>query len=109
VAVPAQGRRRVVLPTYPFERVRCWLDAPVAGQGGLAPSLPAVIDSRPLVVNGHDVAPVPQAAAVTFALQPNMQPQTPPQTPLQQVIAQQLQLMAEQLALIEQRRPPQNP
>jgi acyl transferase domain-containing protein/acyl carrier protein len=38
-----ERRRRVRLPTYPFERVRCWIDPPKAGQrlaaaaGGVAP------------------------------------------------------------------------
>lgn len=29
-ATPAEGRRRVVLPTYPFERRRHWVEAPLA-------------------------------------------------------------------------------
>lgn len=32
----APGARRIPLPTYPFERTRCWVDAPVGPGRGLA-------------------------------------------------------------------------
>lgn len=37
-----EARRRVPLPTYPFERVRHWVDAPSPLPAALAPALPAV-------------------------------------------------------------------
>ncbi|WP_374310012.1 amino acid adenylation domain-containing protein [Methylocella sp.] len=40
-----ERRRRVSLPTYPYERVRHWLDAPPLAQG--AASLPAPPDATP--------------------------------------------------------------
>ncbi|MCA0175820.1 MAG: amino acid adenylation domain-containing protein [Proteobacteria bacterium] len=47
VATPAQGRQRVTLPTYPFERQRCWVDEPAAVLGGAAE--PAANPVRDLV------------------------------------------------------------
>ncbi len=36
-ATPAHGRRKVLLPTYPFERKRHWVDAPAAAAVPAAP------------------------------------------------------------------------
>ncbi len=43
VAAPAQGRRRIRLPTYPFEKKRFWLDARRQGEPAALPatSMPA--------------------------------------------------------------------
>jgi acyl transferase domain-containing protein len=40
-AVPAEGRRRLSLPTYPFERRRCWLDAAPASSA--SPRVPRAV------------------------------------------------------------------
>ncbi len=53
-ATPAHQRRRVVLPTYPFERKRHWIDAPVAA--GLPAMLPAAAITAPAATT---VEPVP--------------------------------------------------
>ncbi|MBP7915170.1 MAG: amino acid adenylation domain-containing protein [Vitreoscilla sp.] len=49
-AFAATGRRRVVLPTYPFERKRFWVDAPVhaaAVNAAAPPALPAAAALAP--------------------------------------------------------------
>src|SRR5208283_3883742 len=39
-----EGRAKVSLPTYPFERKRCWIEAPVSDRSALAqPAAPAAI------------------------------------------------------------------
>ena len=69
-ASPAQGRRRIRLPTYPFERKRHWLDArPAAAAAANPPAAPAVLAAASAVATSspssspslpmHDPAPSP--------------------------------------------------
>jgi amino acid adenylation domain-containing protein len=89
-ATPAQGRRRVRLPTYPFERKRFWIEAgrgrlvaavaPVAATAAVSaaspvPPAPAAPDSRPAaaatsppVVAAATGAPAGQISSSTSTL-----------------------------------------
>jgi amino acid adenylation domain-containing protein len=58
----AGDRRRIVLPTYPFERQRHWVDAPPASAAGAAPSAPAVAAPAATVAVAA-AAPTPSAPA----------------------------------------------
>ncbi|MEM9597735.1 MAG: amino acid adenylation domain-containing protein, partial [Acidobacteriota bacterium] len=66
-----QGRRRVVLPTYPFERRRCWVSPPETAKGaGTSTVLPidASPSADPMATAGAAVDGPPRdpvAAAVT--------------------------------------------
>lgn len=42
------GRRRVALPTYPFERLRCWIDAARPSVARPAPQAPGGLACRPI-------------------------------------------------------------
>ena len=53
-ASPADNRRRVRLPTYPFERKRFWIDPPRAAGGSLAPLSSSIpITSSPRIDMPH--------------------------------------------------------
>jgi acyl transferase domain-containing protein len=71
-----EGRRRLPLPTYPFERKRFWVDPPTRTPG-----------------------PEPETAAAPQASLVDAVPATPDSL-LEGVIQQQLQLMQQQLALL---------
>ncbi|WP_422003360.1 amino acid adenylation domain-containing protein [Reyranella sp.] len=58
-AIGAHGRK-VSLPTYPFQRVRCWIDAPSRGTEATASASVAASPSA-------DLPPAPAAAAQTPA------------------------------------------
>ena len=72
-------RRRVALPTYPFERKRFWLEQPDAS-GGEA---------------------VPQAPETRFQPSESAPFQA---TPLKGIVSEQLKIMSQQLDLLKQRR-----
>ncbi len=61
-------RRRVSLPTYPFERVRCWIDAPTARQAE-APAAEAAPAPR-------ELGPSPSPLAVGIFAPPVTSPET---------------------------------
>ena len=63
-----ERRRRVPLPTYPFERQQCWLDA-------VEPILPARVPPPALPVTAA-LSPAP-SLPVSFAL-PDQDPASPP-------------------------------
>ncbi len=56
-ASPAEGRRRVLLPTYAFEHKRFWIDAPHASTPAAAPAPVPVVAAIP--------AAAPQTATIT--------------------------------------------
>jgi iturin family lipopeptide synthetase A len=55
-----EHRHRVALPTYPFERTRCWPDSPVAATAGAVATAPAVAVAAPLAFP-PPIAPTPAA------------------------------------------------
>ena len=71
-----QNRRRVMLPTYPFERRRYWVEAAAVTDEAVVVNQPRVEQD-----NGHE-----NGAAIDSVAE--------------QIIAQQLQLMSEQLELL---------
>jgi len=72
-ATPADGRRRVALPTYPFERRRCWVEASAPAQpaaaavsGASAPAVapipvPAVAAPAPTDAPAASLIPSPRS------------------------------------------------
>jgi glutamate-1-semialdehyde aminotransferase/malonyl CoA-acyl carrier protein transacylase len=69
-AVPQEGRRRIVLPTYPFERKRYWVEAPqpaslsIAAVAAIAaPAISPVVLQTPPVA-----APLPLPVPSIFSL-----------------------------------------
>src|SRR5207248_3227296 len=63
-AMPDTGRRRVRLPTYPFERKRFWVDALPAS----TPSEPAVASAAPVAAPAVTATAAPAAdAPITLA------------------------------------------
>ena len=56
-ASPADGRRRVRLPTYAFERKRCWVDASPAGVAAASSAAPAPTTMAAAVVASESVFP----------------------------------------------------
>ncbi|MHB1690581.1 MAG: amino acid adenylation domain-containing protein [Thiomonas sp.] len=63
-ANPATGRRRILLPTYAFERKRFWIDAPVAHAASTPQNLP--LPNPPHAV-GREQGPSSSTAAITSA------------------------------------------
>ncbi|MDM0078570.1 amino acid adenylation domain-containing protein [Variovorax sp. J2P1-59] len=80
------NKHRVPLPTYPFERKRCWLDATAAS--ATSPDL-----------RSHGMAPVAVAPAPDAAREPTASA-APHDGLLQQVVASQMQLMQQQLTML---------
>ena len=89
---------RVSLPTYPFERKRFWIDAPV--KKGQRIIFPAEVQEA---TETAEAPPPPVTAVVTPALPlpPNVPQPTAPGL-LETMMRQQLQIMSEQLAQNEQ-------
>ena len=56
-ASPADGRRRVRLPTYAFDRKRCWVDASPAGSAASSPAAAPL----PATLAAAFAAPAPEA------------------------------------------------
>ncbi|HEX8179962.1 MAG TPA: type I polyketide synthase [Pyrinomonadaceae bacterium] len=110
-----EQRRRVPLPTYPFERQRYWVGpgtstATGTPQAEVAPaSLPATEAAHASeVVQETIIAQVfkeqTSEPAVAAAAQPNGAGQTAqPDDARQQIVSEQLRLMAEQLAVLRRR------
>jgi len=74
-ATPAAGRRRVALPTYPFERRRCWVEAsaPSAASIATAPNpVPAVEASAP--IDAPAASPLPSPRSTMSASPASRQP-----------------------------------
>lgn len=88
-------RRRVSLPTYPFERKRYWIDPPSTDQALMdSASAPPIVNTA---VNGHGspVAPhEPSVPGVATAGLPGAN------TAVQQLIERQIQLMTQQLEMM---------
>lgn len=80
-----QNRQRVMLPTYPFERRRYWVESPsLPGEAGIEP---AVAPIRPVAVS----VTADHRSANGVAID----------SWTEQMISQQLQLMSEQLELLQ--------
>jgi amino acid adenylation domain-containing protein len=89
-----ERRRRVPLPTYPFQRQRHWVDAPVASAA--APALPAGAALSPPVAPAlpslHFPAPIPAPKDVAMAQPPSAPP----------AIARRDRLLAQVRELVEE-------
>jgi glutamate-1-semialdehyde aminotransferase/acyl carrier protein len=82
-ATPAEGRRRVLLPTYAFERKRFWIDAPRASAA--ANAVPAVSIPTPAATSVEAPAPtitftpnIPAPRPDMSNAQPALNPTTAP-------------------------------
>lgn len=63
-AVFGDGRRRVALPSYPFERKRHWIDLPAVGSGRIQPA-----GAQPLEATASErAAPVPPGSPIEATL-----------------------------------------
>ncbi|MBO9512769.1 MAG: amino acid adenylation domain-containing protein [Variovorax sp.] len=82
------NRHRVVLPTYPFERKRFWIESTVAQ---------APVEAR--VADPVELAPAPAATARAFQV-PAIAGAATHDSHLHQVVAHQMQLMQQQLAIL---------
>lgn len=105
-----ERRRRVPLPTYPFERQRYWIDPPSAG--AFNQSRRSVTEA---VLNGSASAesqpaapatawPSPPACPASSPNGPAGTPMTAPAAGVEQVIAEQLRLMSLQLQALSAKR-----
>ncbi|MGI5336484.1 type I polyketide synthase [Streptomyces sp. CA-181903] len=80
---PAGSRRRVPLPTYPFERQRFFVDLPATPAA--VPAAPA--PERP-VKDAAEPPPAEEAPALTGYARPDLPtPYTAPRTPLEETVA----------------------
>lgn len=97
-ASPPEDRRRVLLPSYPFERKRFWLEA------APAPTTRAIeaIQAPPLLapVQSERVALAASAPAIPLAALPSAAPVE--SMMVQELIQAQMQLMAQHLALLSE-------
>ena len=84
----AESRRRLPLPTYPFERKRFWIDAPNRAAEA-KPDRPA--DAQPAPGHSQEAASSQTAQSSTNARRSN------PRQSLERIAAQQLQVLEEQL------------
>ncbi len=66
-AAPAQGRRRIRLPTYPFEKKRFWLDARRQGEpaASAATSVPVTLPSATAVAPAEEPSPTSATTVMT--------------------------------------------
>ena len=93
-ASPPRERRRVLLPTYPFERKRLWLEAAAAPAGEAAAPVQVQLPEA------ASLAALPSAATVIAAL-PTMPSQIDPGSmAVQALIEQQIRLMTQHLEIL---------
>jgi amino acid adenylation domain-containing protein len=101
-------RRRVALPTYPFEHQRYWVDGPGPQPDSPTPGLTVQADEKSFPAPADPVEPPTALAAGAVA-----RGATTGKGHLPNLFSQQLQLMSRQLAVLRDspasRRPPVNP
>ncbi|KAB7836966.1 type I polyketide synthase [Streptomyces mobaraensis] len=84
VLTAGESRRRVPLPTYPFERQRFFVDLPAAPAAVPAPAALAPDAPEPAA----DAPPAEEAPALTGYARPDLPtPYTAPRTPLEETVA----------------------
>jgi phthiocerol/phenolphthiocerol synthesis type-I polyketide synthase E len=88
----AESRRRLPLPTYPFERKRFWIDAPNRAAEAEPDRL---TDAQPAPSHGHESAAL--AASNQTAQSSRRARRSNPRQSLERIAAQQLQVLEEQL------------
>ena len=66
VATPAESRSRVLLPTYPFERKRYWIDAPRAAGAIALPTVETPVPALPVVTIAAVVPTAPISALTSI-------------------------------------------
>jgi amino acid adenylation domain-containing protein len=91
-------RRRVCLPTYPFERKRFWVEAPVHGGPVRAAATPIPATESAAVAPATPRST--SAATPTIPTTDGKVSAAAPAGVVQQVIQQQMQIMAQQLAML---------
>ncbi len=102
----AEQRKRVTLPTYPFERKSYWIAPPARDRQVPVPSISEVIERNN---NGNGTFPTASAQVSPFASQVEPSPVPQPmvgaatQSNTCRVIEQQVQLMAQQLETLRRR------
>ncbi|MFN2416207.1 MAG: type I polyketide synthase [Pyrinomonadaceae bacterium] len=93
-----ERRRRLHLPTYPFERQRYWVDRPRAANGNGLASEAETIEKRDAVAAPRTSPP---EAATTHAAGGNgAGPEWAPEHELEELFAQQLGVISRQLGLL---------
>jgi acyl transferase domain-containing protein len=100
-----QRRRRLSLPTYPFERQRYWVDAADAPPDGNSAAVGSPRQSpkpRRAVVNP---ATSPADAAAAASEGGEAAGAHADEDPLERVLARQLHVMTQQLRILDQRQP----
>jgi len=101
-----EKRRRVALPTYPFERKSYWIAPPTQGQHVPSLSVPTEVE-RDGAGNGKAIVPPGEALSVVVGMEPLTTPQATGTADTQsttcRLIEKQVQLMAQQLETIRKR------
>jgi len=101
-----EKRRRIALPTYPFERKSYWIAAPAQGKNVPVFSVPDAVerdgagDSRPAAARGKTPPAVAHPAPPTI---PQSSATADMRSNTCDVIEKQVQLMAEQLEMLRRR------
>jgi len=102
-----ERRRRMTLPTYPFERKSYWISPPAQGKQVPSLSVPTAVE-RDGTGNGRAAAPLDEALPVVVGTEPLITTPPPNGTPDTQsttcrLIEKQVELMAQQLEMLRRR------
>ena len=97
-----ETRRRVVLPSYPFERTVCWPSTPATAsqQAPVEPAETLVQPSAPVETNNPVVPPTPAIVSPVENLEPVDAPETPsvPDVPRKQRLVGEICAVLEELS-----------